>query len=110
MPALTDVESKLFSAKDFRLENGEILPVLELAYETYGTLNAKADNAVLVESVAAGRLLFQGAGAGGAPTACAVLGDVSCFEKLRSRKSTQRHMISGPGKPSEATRSCLFFM
>lgn len=48
MPALTDIESKLFTTKDFRLENGETLPVLELAYETYGSLNAKADNAVLV--------------------------------------------------------------
>jgi homoserine O-acetyltransferase len=48
VPALTDIESKLFSAKDFRLENGQTLPVLELAYETYGSLNAKADNAVLV--------------------------------------------------------------
>ena len=48
MPALTDIESKLFSARDFPLENGQTLPVLELAYETYGTLNAKADNAVLV--------------------------------------------------------------
>ena len=45
MAALTDIESKLFSAKDFRLENGQTLPVLELAYETYGSLNAKADNA-----------------------------------------------------------------
>jgi homoserine O-acetyltransferase len=45
--ALTDIESKIFSARDFRLENGQTLPVLELAYETYGTLNAKADNAVL---------------------------------------------------------------
>ena len=48
MPALTDIESKLFSTKDFLLENGETLPLLELAYETYGSLNAKADNAVLV--------------------------------------------------------------
>jgi homoserine O-acetyltransferase len=47
VPALTDVQSKIFSAKDFRLESGQALPVLELAYETYGTLNAKADNAVL---------------------------------------------------------------
>jgi len=46
--ALTDIESKIFSARDFRLENGQILPVLELAYETYGSLNAKGDNAVLV--------------------------------------------------------------
>ena len=37
MPALTDIESKLFTARDFRLESGQILPVLELAYETYGT-------------------------------------------------------------------------
>jgi len=46
--ALTDIESKIFSARDFRLENGQTLPVLELAYETYGRPNAKADNAVLV--------------------------------------------------------------
>ncbi len=48
MPALTDIESKVFTARDFRLENGKVLPVLELAYETYGTLNAKRDNTVLV--------------------------------------------------------------
>ena len=47
MPALTDIESKIFSAQDFRLESGQILPVLELAYETYGTLSATHDNAVL---------------------------------------------------------------
>ena len=47
MPVLTDIESKIFSSKDFRLENGQVLPVLELAYETYGTLNAALDNAVL---------------------------------------------------------------
>jgi homoserine O-acetyltransferase/O-succinyltransferase len=47
VPVLTDIESKIFSSKDFRLESGQVLPVLELAYETYGTLNAKRDNAVL---------------------------------------------------------------
>ena len=31
------IESKLFTARDFRLESGQTLPVLELAYETYGT-------------------------------------------------------------------------
>ena len=35
-----------------------------------------AYNAVVVESAAAGRLMFYGQGAGGAPTASAVLGDV----------------------------------
>ena len=48
MAALTDIESKLFSAREFRLENGQILPILELAYETYGTLSPRRDNAVLV--------------------------------------------------------------
>ncbi|MFI5001642.1 MAG: alpha/beta fold hydrolase [Reyranellales bacterium] len=48
MAALTDIESKLFAARDFRLENGQSLPVLELAYETYGALAPLRDNAVLV--------------------------------------------------------------
>ncbi|HZP99226.1 MAG TPA: alpha/beta fold hydrolase [Reyranella sp.] len=48
MQALTDVESRLFTAREFRLENGTILPVLELAHETYGKLNPARDNAVLV--------------------------------------------------------------
>lgn len=45
---LTGIESKLFTARDFRLENGRSLPVLELAYETYGSLAPGRDNAVLV--------------------------------------------------------------
>lgn len=48
MAELTGIESKLFTARDFRLENGQSLPVLELAYETYGALNPAKDNAVLV--------------------------------------------------------------
>ena len=46
MADLTNIESKLFTAREFRLENGQSLPVLELAYETYGT--PTEDNAVLV--------------------------------------------------------------
>jgi len=45
---LTGIESKTFSARDFRLESGKVLPVLELAYETYGTLDPAKDNAILV--------------------------------------------------------------
>jgi homoserine O-acetyltransferase len=48
VPALTDVESKIFTSRNFQLENGTVLPVLELAYETYGTLSANRDNAILV--------------------------------------------------------------
>ena len=48
MPDLIDIESKLFTARDFRLENGQALSVLELAYETYGTLAPDKANAILV--------------------------------------------------------------
>jgi homoserine O-acetyltransferase len=48
VPVLTDVESKIFTSREFRLENGTVLPVLELAYETYGTLSANRDNVVLL--------------------------------------------------------------
>ena len=48
MAALTEIDSKIFSAREFRLESGQILPVLELAYETYGVLSPQKDNAVLV--------------------------------------------------------------
>ncbi|MFC4326949.1 homoserine dehydrogenase [Streptomyces andamanensis] len=42
-----------------------------------------ADNAVLVEAADAGPLLFRGAGAGGVPTAGAVLGDVVAAARRR---------------------------
>ena len=48
MAELTAIESKLFTARDFSLESGQSLPVLELAYETYGTLAPGRDNAILV--------------------------------------------------------------
>lgn len=48
MAELTEIESKTFKAHDFQLENGKSLPVLELAYETYGTLAPQRDNAILV--------------------------------------------------------------
>jgi homoserine O-acetyltransferase len=48
MADLTNIESRLFTAREFRLESGQALPSLELAYETYGTLSPAEDNAVLV--------------------------------------------------------------
>lgn len=40
--------TKSWTTRDFRLESGELLPELTLAYETWGTLAAGGRNAVLV--------------------------------------------------------------
>ncbi|MBT7637082.1 MAG: homoserine O-acetyltransferase, partial [Rhodospirillaceae bacterium] len=40
--------STLFEIPDFKLELGAALDPVVLAYETYGTLNAAADNAILL--------------------------------------------------------------
>jgi homoserine dehydrogenase len=57
-----------------------------------------AYNAVFVESASAGRLMFYGPGAGGAPTASAVLGDLVTVARNRLRGA------SGPGESSYAAR------
>ena len=40
--------------RPFRLESGDVISPLDIAYETYGQLNAKADNAILVEHALSG--------------------------------------------------------
>ena len=40
--------SRLFSSQKFPLENGDILSNLDIAYETYGTLNEAKSNSILV--------------------------------------------------------------
>jgi homoserine dehydrogenase len=60
-----------------------------------------AFNAVFVESEAAGQLMFYGPGAGGAPTASAVLGDLVTV--ARNRLSGTR----GPGESAYADRAVL---
>ena len=61
----------------------------------------EAYNAVFVESDAAGQLMFYGPGAGGAPTASAVLGDLVTV--ARNRVSDTR----GAGESAYADRSVL---
>lgn len=57
-----------------------------------------AYNAVYVEAEAAGRLMFYGPGAGGAPTASAVLGDVV---------SAARDLVAGGHGPAESAHAGL---
>lgn len=57
-----------------------------------------AFNAVLIESRHAGQLMFMGPGAGGSPTASAVLGDVITAARNRVRG------VSGPGESSYSAR------
>ncbi len=40
--------STTFTQPDFELSTGAVLPTLDLAYETYGTLDANGDNAILM--------------------------------------------------------------
>ena len=80
--ALDAPESKLFTARDFRLESGVVLPELTLAYETYGTLAPDGRNAVLHthgytgSHHAAGRYGATGAAKGHKA------GDVGSWDKL----------------------------
>ena len=59
---------------------------------------SEAYNAVFVEAEAAGSLMFYGQGAGGAPTASAVMGDVV---------SAARHRVSGGVGPRESNYADL---
>ena len=40
--------------RPFRLESGDILPHMDIAYETYGELNADRDNVILIEHALSG--------------------------------------------------------
>ncbi len=42
------VKSHIFPLDDFTFHSGETLPNIQLAYETYGTLNAEKSNAILL--------------------------------------------------------------
>ncbi len=59
----------------------------------------EAYNAVFVESDAAGELMFYGRGAGGTPSASAVLGDIVTVGRIRLGKS------QGPGETAYANLS-----
>ncbi len=45
---LGTVEDRIFAIRDFRLQNGAVMPEVDIAYETYGRLARDGRNAVLV--------------------------------------------------------------
>lgn len=83
-------------------ENGErisarVYPALIPLEHPLATVNG-AFNAVVVESENAGRLMFYGQGAGGAPTAAAVMGDLVM---------AARNRVNGGRGPLESTYASL---
>src|SRR5262249_23764062 len=64
----------------------------------------EAYNAVFVEAESAGRLMFYGAGAGGMPTASAVLGDVVAVARHRLARAPGPAARTPP--PTRACRCC----
>ena len=91
-------------------ESGQVIKLLAIAEKADGAVAVRvhpalvpathplagvhgAFNAIFVEAAAAGQLMFYGAGAGGLPTASAVLGDVV---------SVARHRASGGHGPRES--------
>lgn len=52
-PALVETQA-LSLERPFRFESGDILPRIDIAYETYGRLNGRRDNAVLIEHALSG--------------------------------------------------------
>jgi len=71
---------------DLLLETGGALPKVRVAYETWGTLNAARDNAVLVEHALTGDSHVSGAAGVGHPTA------------------GWWHGLIGPGRPLDTDR------
>src|SRR5262245_4783220 len=45
--ALDDVQSQVFTARDFRLDSGAVLPEIAIAYEIYGTRRPDGRGAIL---------------------------------------------------------------
>jgi homoserine O-acetyltransferase len=45
---VADAETAAFTTRDFRLQSGEVLPEVTIAYRTMGALSPKRDNVVLV--------------------------------------------------------------
>ncbi|MBS0221907.1 MAG: alpha/beta fold hydrolase [Proteobacteria bacterium] len=93
MAELTEIESKTFAAHDFRLENGQSLPLLELAYETYGTLAPQRDNAILVVHGYTSSHHAAGLNAGGKAGRGVAVGTLGWFDAL-----------IGPGKAVDTNR------
>jgi len=88
---------KLRRADGTEAVSARVYPALLPDDHPLATVNG-AFNAVVVEAQAAGRLMFYGPGAGGAPTASAVLGDLV---------AVARNRVAGGRGPRESSYAAL---
>jgi homoserine acetyltransferase len=58
---LGTVEDQSFLIKNFRLQNGTVMPQVKIAYETYGALAAGGRNAVLITHGYTAAIMLRGA-------------------------------------------------
>jgi len=85
--ALDDIQSQLFTSRDFRLESGVVLPEITIAYETYGTPQPDGCAILATHGYTGSHHVAGRYRPGGAPHGLGD-GDLGSWDKL-----------IGPGKP-----------
>ncbi len=91
----TNVRTQIFHLGDFTFDNGETLPNMQLAYETYGTLNAEKSNAILLFHALTGSHHAHGYND--------ALPEAGTFWQAENYEGWWDRMI-GPGKPLDTER------
>src|SRR6185369_9322490 len=105
---LLSICERITTDEDQQRVSARVYPALVPLTHPLATVNG-AFNAVVVEAEAAGRLMFYGQGAGGAPTASAVMGDLvmaarnrvpagrTVRRRSRIRQTRGQHRRGAPG-------------
>lgn len=89
------IRSKFFTIGDFTFDDGQTLPNIRLAYETYGTLNEERSNAILLFHALTGSHHAHGYNDS--------LPEVGDFWQPENHEGWWNRMI-GPGKPLDTNR------
>ncbi len=106
--AREDVHRRVFPLGDFRLESGVVLPGAQIAYATFGTLNAQRDNAILIPSWYGsdhhGYDFLIGAGRALDPAQYFLVATEMFANGFSSSPSNTRSPFDGPAFPAIAIR------